>query len=107
MSVTLDLAELDDGIPTRVEIGDHGVCVVRVGDRVHAVDDRCSHDEASLAEGDVEDGQVECWMHGATFDLATGAATRLPATEPVGVHPTTVADGTVTITLSTPEESAT
>ncbi len=67
---------------------------------MHAIDDRCSHAEASLSEGDVDDGEIECWLHGATFDLTTGEATALPATAPVAVHTTTVADGTVTIQLS-------
>jgi nitrite reductase/ring-hydroxylating ferredoxin subunit len=44
----------------------------------------------SLAEGDVEDGTVECWLHGSRFDLRTGAPTGLPATKSVPTYPVTV-----------------
>jgi len=57
---------------------------------VFAVDDICSHAEVSLSEGDVEDGRVECWLHGSRFDLRTGKATSLPATEPIAVFPVKV-----------------
>jgi 3-phenylpropionate/trans-cinnamate dioxygenase ferredoxin subunit len=43
-----------------------------------------------LSEGDVENGTVECWMHGSRFDLRTGEPTGLPATEPVQVFPVRV-----------------
>ena len=100
MTATVPLSDLTDGVPKRIEVAGRGVCLVRDGAAVHAIDDRCSHAEASLAEGDVEDGEIECWLHGATFDLTTGEPTALPATAPVAVHTTTVADGTVTIQLS-------
>ena len=43
-----------------------------------------------LSEGDVEDCEIECWLHGSRFDLRTGKPTGLPATEPVAVYPVTV-----------------
>ena len=55
----------------------------RVGDVVYAIGDRCSHAEASLAEGEIFDGEVECPRHGSAFDLATGMPQTLPATRPV------------------------
>ncbi len=53
---------------------------------VHAVDDTCTHQNVSLAEGDVEGRTIECWLHGSSFDLSTGAPTSLPATKPIAVH---------------------
>lgn len=50
----------------------------------HAIGDTCTHGDVSLAEGDVEDGCIECWGHSAQFDLDTGEPT-LPATEPTPV----------------------
>jgi 3-phenylpropionate/trans-cinnamate dioxygenase ferredoxin subunit len=44
----------------------------------------------SLSEGEVEDGHVECWLHGSMFDLRTGRPTGLPATRPVPTFPVTV-----------------
>ncbi len=57
------LADLPDGTARRVEVGDHVVAVVRIGDDVYAIGDRCSHQDISLSEGEVlcEDKQIECW----------------------------------------------
>jgi len=83
------LSELQQGKPIKVEKNGKTICVARVGDEVFAVDDTCSHSDASLAEGDVTDFKIECWMHGAEFDLRTGEALTPPAVAPLhtyGVH---------------------
>jgi 3-phenylpropionate/trans-cinnamate dioxygenase ferredoxin component len=54
---------------------------------IHAIDDTCSHANVSLSEGDVEDGEIECWLHGSRFDLNSGQPTGLPATAPISVYP--------------------
>ena len=83
------LSELQQGKPVKVEKNGKTICVARVGDEVFAVDDTCSHSDASLVEGDVTDFKIECWMHGAEFDLRTGEALTPPAVAPLhtyGVH---------------------
>jgi len=55
--------------------------------RVYAIHDVCSHANVALSEGEVADGEIECWLHGSTFALATGKPTCLPAVEPVPVYP--------------------
>jgi 3-phenylpropionate/trans-cinnamate dioxygenase ferredoxin component len=72
----------------QAEIAGHKVAVVRdsAGD-IHAIDDTCSHANVSLSEGDVEDGEIECWLHGSRFDLRSGKPTGLPATAPIAVYP--------------------
>ena len=57
---------------------------------VFALLDVCSHADVALSEGDVEDGLIECWLHGSLFDLRTGEPTGLPATRPVPTFPVTV-----------------
>ena len=89
------LGELPDGRGVRVEFDGHRIALFRMGDEVHAVADRCSHAEASLAEGEVYDGTVECPRHGAEFDIATGEALSLPATKPVAVYHADVSGGDV------------
>ena len=64
-----------------------------------ALFDRCSHAEASLAEGDVFDDEVECPRHGATFNLDTGAALSLPATKPQQKYEVRIDDGEVFLAL--------
>lgn len=69
-----------------VEVDDYPIAVVRDSyGELHAIGDTCSHAEISLSEGDVEDGTLECWAHGSSFDLKTGQPLTLPAFEPVPV----------------------
>ena len=88
------LGELGDGAAQRVIVDGRPIALVRLGDRVHAIDDTCSHAEVSLAEGEVdaEECALECWKHGSLFDLETGEALTLPALKPVVVH-SVVIDG--------------
>ena len=69
---------------------------------IHAVEDRCTHAEVALSEGDVEDCSIECWLHGSRFDLRTGRPTGLPATKPIAVYAATVEGDTVLADLSAP-----
>lgn len=85
-------ADLVDGVPLHVEVAGVPMCLVRDGNHVYALRDECSHQNVPLSEGEVEDGAIECWLHGSRFDLATGAVLNPPATEPVPVYPTHVTD---------------
>ena len=80
---TLNLADLIPGKPKRIEVDGVAVCVARVGDEVFAIGDTCSHSDAALSEGDITEYRIECWLHGAEFDLRTGVALTLPAVEAV------------------------
>ncbi len=84
------LSELPEEGAVRVQVGSTPVCLARSGGEVFAVNDVCSHADVSLSEGDVEDGTVECWLHGSRFDLRTGRPTGLPATKPVAVYAVTI-----------------
>jgi 3-phenylpropionate/trans-cinnamate dioxygenase ferredoxin component len=81
------LGDLEEDTPLRVVLGGVPVAVVRTEEGVFAVGDTCSHANVSLSEGEVEDGQIECWLHGSCFDLRTGKPSGLPATRPVPVFP--------------------
>ena len=72
---------LVEGKPVAIEVDGTPVCVVKVADEVFAVADTCTHSEASLSEGEVTGNKIECWLHGAEFDLKTGKALTPPATE--------------------------
>jgi len=93
----LDQLPRDRGV--KVEVGEHRIAVFRVGDEVYAIGDRCSHAEASLAEGEVWDTMVECPRHGSEFDLETGKPGSLPATLPVPTYEVTVEDGKVYLSV--------
>lgn len=96
---------LPDGRGVRVDVAGRRIAVFRLGSDVHAVGDLCSHAEASLAEGEVYDHEVECPRHGAEFDLMTGAPSSLPATKPVPVYQTKVEGGNLFLLLDDREES--
>ncbi len=95
------LEDLADGEARRFDVGDHRIAVVRLGDEVYAIGDRCSHQDVSLSEGEVdpEDCTLECWKHGSTFDLRTGKPLTLPATKPVPVYDVEVREGVVWLSL--------
>ena len=93
------LSDLPEGRGVLVEVGDHRIAVFRVGEDVYAIGDRCSHAEASLAEGELFDFDVECPRHGSEFDIRTGEPASLPATRPVPVYTATVVDGQVVLDL--------
>jgi 3-phenylpropionate/trans-cinnamate dioxygenase ferredoxin subunit len=98
MSAPLHIAPLDafaDGEGVRVDVGEHRVAMFRVGADIYAIGDRCSHAEASLAEGELFDFDVECPRHGSEFDIRNGEPASLPATRPVPVYKTAVVDGEV------------
>ena len=93
------LAELPSGAGTRFELGAHRVALFRIEDSVYAIGDLCSHAEASLSEGEVDDTEVECPRHGALFDITTGDAQTLPATKPVPTYGVRVEDDVVFLQL--------
>lgn len=94
-----ELDQLPRGRGVRVTVGEHRIAMFRIDDEVYAIGDRCSHAEASLAEGEVWDHSIECPRHGSEFDLKTGEPGALPATVPVPVYEVSVEDGTVYVEL--------
>ena len=91
--------ELTEGELRTVEWEDVEIMVVNCGGELLAIEDRCSHDDGPLAEGDVDPGRctVECPRHGSLFDLRSGKPLTLPAYEPVESFPVRVQDGIVRV----------
>jgi nitrite reductase/ring-hydroxylating ferredoxin subunit len=92
------MSELADGKPHRFEVDGRALCLAAVDGEVFAIDDTCTHAEVSLSEGTLDGATIECFLHGATFNLRTGAAT-LPATEPVATFPVSIEGEDVLVTL--------
>lgn len=80
-----------------VQAGSLFLGVYRIDGNVYALEDRCSHDDGPLCEGDRDGLTVECPRHGATFDLRTGDALSLPATVGVETFPVIVRDSDILI----------
>jgi len=81
--VDVSFDSLVESKPIKLDLNGTPVCVTRIGDEVFAIADTCSHSEASLSEGDVTGFKIECWLHGAEFDLRTGEVATPPASIPV------------------------
>lgn len=80
----------DEGLAVDVE--EYTVVLARDGEEFFALQDQCSHAAVPLSEGEVDDCQIECWLHGSRFDLRTGKPSGLPATEPVATFPVEIRD---------------
>jgi len=77
----------------------HCLAVYRLGDEYFVSDDLCTHGEASLADGDIEDGLIVCPYHQGSFDIRTGEARAYPCVIPLQVYPVQIQAGTVSVLL--------
>jgi 3-phenylpropionate/trans-cinnamate dioxygenase ferredoxin subunit len=93
------VADVPDEGAVRVVVDGIPLAVVRSEGQVYAIFDVCSHQDVPLSEGDVEEGTIECWLHGSRFDLSTGRPTSLPATRPVPVYPVKIDGDDVLVAL--------
>ena len=84
--ISIPISNFDDNSLVTVLIEDQEVVVFKIEDDYFALNNRCSHAEAKLSEGEVYDCKVECPLHGAEFDLNTGNPLTLPATKPIKVY---------------------
>ena len=89
------VADLPEGEAFRLEL-EVPIAVFNVAGEFFAIDDTCTHQDASLADGFVEDDcTVECPLHASCFDLRTGKPNGPPAKEPVRTHSVVIEDGTI------------
>jgi 3-phenylpropionate/trans-cinnamate dioxygenase ferredoxin subunit len=93
--------EVGPGEARRFDVGSVRIALVRIGDDFYAVGDRCSHEDYSLAEGEVwvDECELECPRHGSTFDLRTGEPCSLPATKPVPVYDVEIVGDDVAVVI--------
>ncbi len=87
-----DADEVPEGGRKSVIVDDTPALLIRLGGDYFCIEDVCTHDGQPLTNGPIADGQITCPRHGARFDIKSGAATCMPATEPVqtfavDVHP--------------------
>lgn len=75
-------AGLDDGDTLQVELDENEICIYRLGNEFFATDNKCTHGEANLSDGLIQDDcLIECPLHEGTFDIRTGKAMSAPCTE--------------------------
>jgi 3-phenylpropionate/trans-cinnamate dioxygenase ferredoxin subunit len=96
------LAEVAKETAISVDLDGEELAIVNSGGDIYAVIDECSHASIPLSEGDVGDGEIECYLHGSRFDLKTGEPLGLPATEPVTVYPVKIENDDVYVDVDHP-----
>jgi 3-phenylpropionate/trans-cinnamate dioxygenase ferredoxin subunit len=101
----LDVGPVEELPPGSVKIvvaGSISVGVYNLDGEFYAIEDRCSHDDGPLCEGDfdLEEGYAICPRHGAHIDIRSGRPLTLPAVFPVDTFPVTVEDGIVKVNVT-------
>ncbi len=97
-----DVSDVTADRPLAVEVGDLDLAIVLHEGEYFALVDECTHGAVPLSEGDVEDGAIECYLHGSVFDLRTGKPRCLPATTPVLVFPCRVDGSSIEVDIDNP-----
>jgi 3-phenylpropionate/trans-cinnamate dioxygenase ferredoxin subunit len=102
VSPLIDICPLDElppGAKRLVEYEDLEIGVVNCAGEIFAIEDRCSHDDGELVDGELDQAAcaIECPRHGSRFDLRTGKPMNLPAYVPVDTFPVVVEDGVIRV----------
>lgn len=88
-----DVAAVDELLEDdvmQVTVGQVVLALYRVGDEFYATDDCCTHEEASLADGYLQNDTIECPRHQGVFHIPTGRAMQAPVTVDLRVYPVRV-----------------
>lgn len=89
-------ADVAEGEVFQVDLGDGRVLAVyRMDGDVFATDDLCSHGDASLADGEIEDGKIVCPYHMGSFDIRTGEAVAAPCSIAIRTYAVVERDGAI------------
>jgi 3-phenylpropionate/trans-cinnamate dioxygenase ferredoxin subunit len=93
------LSDVPKGRAEVFEVNGKRYAVCHSEDGVYAIDDRCTHDNGPLGEGELLDGEIECPRHGARFDIKTGKALCFPAVGAVHTYSVEIRDGDIYLGL--------
>lgn len=92
--------ELPNGERLFVEIDDHAIVVFNIAGKLFAIEDVCSHDNAPLGDGELENEyEISCPRHGARFDVRDGSVKRPPASGDIPAYPVRVVAGMIELGL--------
>jgi 3-phenylpropionate/trans-cinnamate dioxygenase ferredoxin subunit len=92
--------EVGPGEIKQYVVEERPVAVCNVDGELHAFEDICTHQYTHLSEGEFVGSEVKCPLHGARFDVKSGAAKTLPAVKPLPTHEVKVEDGNVYVALN-------
>lgn len=90
-----DLGECPPGSLLDIEAGEERIVLANVDGDLYALQNRCSHQDLPLSDGELVGDRLECLYHGASFDVCTGKALALPAIKPVATFAVELRDGEI------------
>lgn len=93
----ISMDELPSGERIFIEVEDMTIVIFNIAGGVYALEDRCTHDNGPLGEGEIEGFEIICPRHGARFDIRDGRALSLPAILPTRYFPTRLIDNQIEI----------
>ena len=99
-----DAAELAPGAMRRADLAGRRILLANVEGRICAVDDTCTHEDASLSSGSLRGTLVKCPLHGSRFDVCTGAVQEEPAEENLRTYRVRVEGGRILVALPAEDE---
>lgn len=91
--------EIPAGEGKYFDVDGEPIAIFHVGDQYYATQDVCTHEEASLSEGELEGDVVECPMHGAQFNVRTGAVLSLPAVVKLQTYPVRIVGNDIEVEI--------
>jgi 3-phenylpropionate/trans-cinnamate dioxygenase ferredoxin component len=80
------VGDLPPGQLMYVEVDEEPVCLINMNGEFFALCDICTHQDASLSDGEVIGDEIECPLHGGSFDIRTGVPTSFPVVVPVETY---------------------
>ena len=93
------VADLGPESALAVAVGRTDVAIVHSDGSFYAIADECSHAAIPLSDGDVEHGEIECYLHGSRFDLRTGEPKGVPAVAPIPVYACKIEDDAIWVDM--------
>ena len=91
--------EIPSGGRKLLEVDGRAIAVFNIAGTYYCIADVCSHDDGPVAEGELDDTEIECPRHGARFDVRTGKVLSFPAIVDIPAYPVRVEDGSVLVGL--------
>jgi nitrite reductase/ring-hydroxylating ferredoxin subunit len=92
--------DVPEGEMKSYTISERMIAIANVEGDLHGFDDVCTHQQCSLAEGELDGATVECPCHGSQFDVTTGEVINGPATDPVDVFQVQTQDGELQVLIN-------
>jgi nitrite reductase/ring-hydroxylating ferredoxin subunit len=86
LETVANVGDLEPGQMMYVEVGEEPVCLINLDGEFYAISDMCTHEEASLSDGEIVGDEIECPLHGGAFDIRTGQPVALPVVVPVETY---------------------